>query len=155
MRCAPVHARAAVASAIVTDPDEWPQSRRHAATEHAAAQRRAREAEAAQARAVIATFVESARARGLPTTPLRARGYDGRSTYRTGLSGWPLHTDGRMAIGADGEFYLLSVPTSWRSRLFGVQLEPADPPLQVGRSAGDGESISLAELLQRSLDATG
>ena len=60
-----------------------------------------------------------------------------------------------MAIGTDGEFYLLTVPASLRARLRGVDLTPSDPPLQVGRSAVDGESISLAELLQRRLDAGG
>ena len=84
---------------------------------------------------------------------LRARSYDGHSTYRTGRLGWLLHTDGRMAVGTDGEFYLLSVPPSLRGRLFGVDLRAHEPPLQVGRGAGDGESISLAELLERRLDA--
>lgn len=133
--------------------DEWTTRRRYAAAEHAAAQRRARAADSQRARRLIAEFITSAGARALAPGPLRARGYDGRSLYRTGLSGWLLHTDGRMAVGTDGEFYLLSVPTTMRGRLVGVHLEPQDPPLQVGRGAGDGESIALAELLQRALDA--
>lgn len=141
-----------VALISVTEPADWTSNRRHAADEHAAAQRRARAAESDRARLVIKDFVAAATARGLPPRPLRARGYDG-SSYRTRLRGWPLHTDGRMAIGTDGEFYLLTVPASLLARLRGVELTPADPPLQVGRSAGDGESISLAELLQRRLDA--
>jgi len=137
----------------MTDP--WTERRRYAATEHAAAQRQVRAADSQRARELIAAFIESARALGPAPTPLRARGYGGHSSYRTGLTGWLLHTDGRMAIGADGEFYLLSVPSTLRGRLTGVRLEPQDPPLQVGRGAGDGESISLAELLQRILDARG
>lgn len=133
--------------------DEWTARRRYAATEHAASQRRARAADSRLARRLIAEFIISAGERGLVPGPLRARGYDGRSTYRTGVRGWLLHTDARMAVGIDGEFYLLSVPTTMRGRFVGVQLQPQDPPLQVGRGAGDGESIALAELLQRALDA--
>ena len=132
--------------------DGWTERRRYAATEHAAAQRKVRAADSQRARALIAQFIESVLVSGLDPVPLRARGYGGHATYRTGLRGWLLHTDGRMAIGTDGEFYLLSVPASMRGRLTGVQLEAQDPPLQVGRGAGDGESISLAELLQRALD---
>lgn len=142
-----------VASASVSDSDSWTDRRRHAATEHAAAHRRARAAESGRAEAVIAEFLVAASRLGVGARPLRARNYAGTSTYRTGLHGWPLHTDGRMAVGTDGEFYLLSVPGTWRGRLLGVRLEPQDPPLHVGRGAGDGESIGLAELLQRRLDA--
>jgi hypothetical protein len=137
----------------VTDPDSWPAARRQAATEHAAAQRRARSAETERARAIVARFVSAATGARLPAERLRARAQAGRATYRTPLRGWYLHTDGRLAVGTDGEFYLLSVPASLRARLFGTTVAAHDPPLQVGRSAGDGESIPLAELLQRRLDA--
>jgi hypothetical protein len=135
----------------VTDGDSWRERRRHAATEHAAAQRRQRASDSDRARAVVASFVKEANRLGIAAEPLRARAYDGRSFYRTGLQGWLLHTDGRMAVGTDAEFYLLAVPTSLRARLVGVHLTPHDPPLNVGRGAGDGESISLSELLDRRL----
>lgn len=139
----------------MTESGSWSDRRRHAAVEHAAAHRRTRAADSAQARLLVADFVRAAAARGLAPAALRARGYAGRSSYRTGLRGWLLHTDGRLAVGTDGEFYLLTVRDSVRGRLLGVRLAPHDPPLQVGRGAGDGESIALAELLQRRLDAGG
>jgi hypothetical protein len=135
----------------VTEPDSWTDRRRHAAAEHAAAHRRERTSESDRARTLVAEFVQSANRLGIAPQPLRARAYDGRSSYRTRLRGWLLHTDGRLAIGTDGEFYLLSVPTSLRARVTGVHLQPHDPPLQVGRGAGDGESIALSELLNRRL----
>ncbi|MEP7053618.1 MAG: hypothetical protein ABI912_00030 [Actinomycetota bacterium] len=135
----------------MTAPDPWTDRRRHAATEHAAAHRRERAVDGERARSVVADFVQAAIRLGIAPAPLRARGYDGRSTYRTRLRGWALHTDGRMAVGTDGEFYLLTVPTSWWAHVVGVHLEPHDPPLQIGRGAGDGESIALSELLDRRL----
>lgn len=137
----------------MTDSESWTELRRHAATKHTEAQRKARAAESERAGELVAQFAAAAAAAGIPPTALRARGYDGRSTYRTRLRGWYLHTDGRMAVGTDGQFYLLTVPASLRARFLGAAVAPHDPPLQIGRSAGDGESIPLAELLRRRLDA--
>lgn len=134
---------------------EWRRKRDDAVAKHAAAVARARAAETEQARALVADFVAQARAKGLKPQPLTAHAYNGRSRYRTDLTGWYVHPDRTLAIGVDGEFYVLGVPASLRSRLLGAQPRPQDPMLVIGRGAKDGESISLRELLHRRLDLAG
>jgi hypothetical protein len=135
------------------DDPRWREQRRQAARDQAAAIGRRKNEETSRARGLVADFVREATARGLRTTELRARGYDGRSSYRTGLVGWYLPRDRTIAAGTDGECYLLVVPDSLRARLVGVTLAPYDVPLQIGRGARDGESIDLPALLQLRLDA--
>ncbi len=134
-------------------PASWAERRRRAVTEHAAALERTRAAETGQARALVAEFVRQARERGLPPTPLVARGYGGRGRYRTGLTGWYVHPDRSVAVGIDGGFYLLDVAPSVLARVTGVTLEPCEPRLVHGVGARDGESVPLQTLLLRRLDA--
>lgn len=108
----------------------------------------------------MAQFVAAARARGLPTEELRARSRSGGATYPTGLRGWALRRDRSSAVAEDGTFYLLSAPAlgvleGLVARRRGVRLEPADPPLVMGRGGRDGESVPLADLLAARLDAPG
>jgi hypothetical protein len=133
------------------DPEEWRRQRAHAVAAHAADAARRLEVETAQARRLIADFAEAAATRGLRTSALMARGYSGRGRFRTGLTGWYLRPD--IAVGTDGEFYLLTAPDSVRGRLSGVTLVPAQPRLVVGEGARDGERISLTELLDLRLAA--
>jgi len=133
--------------------DEWRSKRDDAVAKHAAAAARARAAETEQARALITDFAAEARRRDLPPQKLTALAYNGRSRYRTGLRGWYIHPDRSLAVGLDGEFYVLGVPASLRSRILGAQLRPQDPMLIIGKGAKDGESISLRELLHRRLAA--
>lgn len=134
-------------------PGGWQQRRREAAVEHAATLDRRRAAETLQARQLVGDFVTEASLQGLRTRKLLARAHNGRARYRTGLIGWHLKRDGSLAVTPAGDFYLMSSPTSLRSRLRGVRLEPADPPLAVGVGARDGESMPLRELLRRRLGA--
>ncbi len=129
----------------------WQERRREAAALHAEALERQQRAEAAEARAMVAEFVRAATARGLPPTPLAARSYDGRARYRTPLRGWYLRRNESVAIGTDGEFYVLTAPASLRARLSGVTPAPSDPPLVLGKGGRDGESIDLADALARVL----
>jgi hypothetical protein len=131
--------------------EEWRRQRAHAVAAHAADAARRLEAESARARLLVTGFANTAADRGLRTSPLVARGYSGRGRYRTGLLGWYLRPD--IAVGTDGEFYLLTVPDSVRGRLAGVTLAPAQPRLVVGEGARDGERISLSELLDLRLAA--
>lgn len=87
--------------------------------------------------------------------PLAARSYDGRARYRTPLRGWYLRRNESVAVGTDGEFYVLTVPPSLRARFTGVSPEPSDPPLVLGKGARDGESIDLADALARALAGDG
>ena len=133
--------------------DVWRRHRDLAVSKHAAAERAAREAQTREARQLVEEFAATARERGIPTTRLAARAYNGRSRYRTNVVGWYVHPDRSLAVGVDGAFYVLGVPASMRSRLVGARPQPQDPLLVIGRGARDGESISLRELLARRLAA--
>lgn len=128
-------------------PHDWREQRSVAASAHADALERKRLGETAQAKALIAEFVREARARGLEPVPLKARSYDGRSRYRTPLTGWYLRRNESVAVATDGEFYVLSVPRSVRAMVAGSSVPPADPPLILGKGGRDGESIDLADAL--------
>ena len=118
---------------------------------HAEALARQQRAETAQARALIEQFLLDVAARGIAPTALAARSYDGRARYRTPLLGWYLRRNETVAIGTDGEFYVLSVPTSLRARFTGMTPPPSDPPIILGKGGRDGESIDLADALARVL----
>lgn len=117
--------------------------------ELAAAQERG---ESAQAQQLIDGFVADAGARGLAPEPLRATLFTGQSV-KTDQVGWYLRKNRSLAIGADGRYYVLTVPGGLRERLTGVRLEPSPPPLVVGRGGRDGESGSLVDFLRWRLEA--
>jgi hypothetical protein len=130
----------------------WHEQRRRAIAGHAAAQEAGRAAEAAEAGELLASFVREAADRGLTPSVLSARTFDGRSTYRTNVRGWYLKSNRSVAVGTDGCYYVLSVPSSLRARLTGADLQPSVPRLVVGAGGGDGETVPLAQLLRRRLD---
>jgi hypothetical protein len=132
---------------------EWAEARRRAVEGHAAAEDRRKADEAAAARELIADFVRAAEERALPATRLTARPYQGGARYRTALRGWYLKADRSLAVGTDGELYLLHVPASLRARLAGASVVPHQPRLVVGEGGRDGESIPLRTLLDRRLAA--
>lgn len=133
--------------------EAWRASRREAFEVQARAQRQAEEAASEKVRPLLADFVRRARDLGLGPVPLRARGYSGSASYRTGLRGWYLQPSGPWAVGEDAEFYVLLAATGPLGRLRGVEIAPTPPPPVVGRGARDGESMSLRELLERRLTA--
>ncbi|UTT58290.1 hypothetical protein [Cellulosimicrobium cellulans] len=132
--------------------DDWRRRRTEAAAHQQRELDRQRARESDAARALLADFVARARDRGLAPEPLRARAFDGTATYRTPLRGWYLRRNRSVAVGEDGEFYVLSVPGGVRARLRGVAVEPSDPPLVLGKGGRDGESIDLADALALVLD---
>jgi hypothetical protein len=131
----------------------WHEQRRQAVAGHAAALDASRAAEAEQATALLAGFVRGAAERGIAPTALSVRSFDGRATYRTKLRGWYLKANKSVAVGADGRYYALTVPSSLRARFTGAEVQPSTPRLIVGAGGGDGETMPLALLLQRRLDA--
>ncbi|GIG91675.1 hypothetical protein [Plantactinospora endophytica] len=133
--------------------EDWAEQRRQAIAARALAEQRRREAEHEQARELVAAFTAQARERGLRQTRLRALAYNGRSRYRTRLTGWYLDLARVHAVDAAGNFYLLTVPTSLRARLTGATPAPQPPKLVVGEGGPDGQSIPLAALLRKRLDA--
>jgi hypothetical protein len=132
---------------------DWHEQRRRAVAEHGAALEADRAAEATQAGALLTDFVRRAAERGLSPGVLRARTFDGRATYRTRLRGWYLKSNRSVAVGEDGRYYVLTVPASLRARLTGAELAPSTPRLVVGAGGGDGETVPLAQLLERRLEA--
>lgn len=98
---------------------------------------------------MLREFVDEAARLGPAPEPLRAQGAGGRTRYRTTITGWYLRRDQRAAVGTDGEFYLLTVPTDLRSLIRGARLEPTDPPLVLGSGGRDGESVDLRLALDR------
>ncbi|MEV7974310.1 hypothetical protein [Cellulomonas sp. NPDC089187] len=130
---------------------DWREQRREAAAAHEAALVARQQAESQRARELIREFVAQARERGVAPEPLRAQGYGGRGSFRTGINGWYLRRDRTVAVGADGEFYVLTVPGSVAARWRGVQVQPQDPPLVIGAGGKDGESLDLPIALARVL----
>lgn len=130
---------------------DWRDQRREAAAAHEAALLARQRAESAKARQLIQEFLVRARERGIAPEPLRAQGYGGRGSFRTGIDGWYLRRDRTVAVGSDGEFYVLTVPGSLAARWRGVELTPQDPPLVIGAGGKDGESLDLPIALARVL----
>jgi hypothetical protein len=131
----------------------WLEQRRRAVDGHAAALEAGRAAEAEKAAALLADFVRRATERGLPPAVLNAQSFNGRATYKTKLRGWYLKSNRSVAVGADGRFYALTVPSSLRARFTGADVEPSTPRLVIGAGGRDGETMPLAELLERRLEA--
>lgn len=131
----------------------WAEQRRAAAAEHAASQQRKKDLEATQARAIVAAFVADAHDRGITPVQLTASPYTGRGRYRTDRTGWYIRQNHSLAIGTDGEYYILNVPASLKARWQGVSIAPVDPPLVTGAGGRDGESVPLVDLLRMRLDA--
>lgn len=121
--------------------------------ELAARLERKRQAESAQASVLIERFAADAVAAGLTPERLVARAYTGTAMLRTNVVGWYIKRDRTVAVGTDGKFYLLHAPGGLAARVKGVALEPADPPLELGRGARDGESMPLVDALAKRLEA--
>ncbi len=127
----------------------WRENRRSTTSAHQAALDRRRAADADRARGLLADFVRESRALGPAPVPLRARSRDGRHRYRTTHTGWYLKQNESVAVGTDGEFYVLSVSPSVSAWFRRVAITPSDPPLVLGAGGRDGESIDLAAALDR------
>ena len=132
--------------------EDWTDERTRIVAAQAAAAERAAAKEAAQAQVLIDAFVAEALRRGIEPHPLLAPGPDlRRRRYRTGVIGWYLSRDERVAVDTEGRYFVLRAHGSLRERLVGAVVEPMDPPLVVGRGARDGEAIDLQRLLDRRL----
>lgn len=107
--------------------------------------------EHARAQKLIDSFTEAALASGLPAERLRVRGYGGRGTASSNVTGWYVRNDHSMGVGTDGKLYRLAVPLSLVDRLRGVTLKPMDPPMVLGAGGRDGDSIDLVDALKRLL----
>lgn len=111
----------------------------------------ARRNEAVAAQVLVDQFVLDAAARGVPPVPLLATQLDGRQV-KTDKTGWYVNKGRSLAIGEDGSWYVLTVPSSTFGRFRGVKLKPSPPELHVGRGGRDGESGDLQDFLDRVLN---
>jgi hypothetical protein len=125
-------------------------SRAEEAARRAALAAGAERAESAKAQQLIDQFVRDANAAGVAPEPLRAALYSGQRV-KTDQTGWYLRKNESVAVGTDGNYYILTVPGGLKERLRGVKLKPSPPPLIVGKGGRDGETGDLAEFLQRRL----
>jgi hypothetical protein len=122
---------------------DWSEQRARAIDAHAADLARRQAAESSRAAEMLRAFVATARERGLEPVRLVARSYDGRHRYRTGLTGWYLRPDEGIAVGSDGRYYVLAVPSSLRALVTGTTLTPSTPGLVLGEGGRDGERVTL------------
>ncbi|MGA4506646.1 hypothetical protein ACQB6R_13940 [Propionibacteriaceae bacterium G1746] len=102
--------------------------------------------ESARAQKLVDEFVAEARRRAIATQPLVASTLDGH-TVKTDKVGWYIRANRSVAVGDDGQYYVLTVPAGFMARLRGVKLEPSPPPLVVGRGGRDGDSGDLSSFL--------
>jgi hypothetical protein len=134
------------------EPDpQWKQQRARAIASHAAELARRESAEADEAQEMLRAFAASMSSRGIAPLALRARSYDGRHRYRTGLRGWYLRVDESLAVDEQGQFYILLVRGSLRALVSGTTIAPTRPRLVIGEGGRDGERIALRALLDRIL----
>jgi len=113
------------------------------------ARRQQRESE--QASRMLQEFVTQAQAAGIAPTQLYARSYNGTSRYKTKVTGWYLKSNESVAVDTNANFYVLSVQGSLAARFRGAPIEPSAPPLVLGLGGRDGESLDLAEAIERIL----
>jgi hypothetical protein len=103
------------------------------------------------AQKLIDDFIAQAQAAGLAPVPLKARTYTGK-IVRTNRAGWYLRNDGSVAIGSDGSYLQLVIPSGVFDRFRRVSVAPSAPPLVVGKGGRDGESGELSFFLARALN---
>ncbi len=108
-------------------------------------------AESARASDFLRQFVRSAAESGLAPEPLMARGYGGKGSAKTPLSGWYLKADKSLAVDTDGNFYILTTDLSLLDRVRGVAPNPVPAPLVLSKGGRDGEQMDLTAKLDELL----
>ncbi|MFV0426831.1 MAG: hypothetical protein ACK5KU_07335 [Beutenbergiaceae bacterium] len=133
-----------------TGSSDWATERTAAAHEHQKRLRARRQVEHAQAAAILAEFAAVAPAR-LPPQPLVIRGYGGHGCARSTITGWYLRIDRTLAVGIDGQFYVLTAHLRLLDRFRRLELHPSPAPLVIGAGGRDGDTIALEDALERLL----
>lgn len=129
----------------------WAEQRTEAAAIQAARLAQRQDVEYRKAEVQLADFLPVVKAHGPAPVDLVVQGYGGRGEARTKLRGWYLRNNKTVALGTDGKFYVLIAPLSAWDKLRGVKVLPTRPPLIIGEGGKDGDSIDLADALERVL----
>ncbi|PKQ25363.1 MAG: hypothetical protein CVT64_10190 [Actinobacteria bacterium HGW-Actinobacteria-4] len=131
----------------------WPEQRGEAALKKADALARKRHGETLVAAKMVREFADRATAAGITPVQFSARTYDGNARYRTHIYGWYLKKDRSVGVSTDGVFYVLTAPRRFMSHFTGTHVEPAEPPLELGKGGRDGESMPIETALAKRLAA--
>ena len=131
---------------------DWVAQRTEAAAIQQARLAQRQDAEHKRAEAQLAAFLPVVKAHGPAPVDLIVQGYGGVGEARTNLRGWYLRNNRTCALGTDGKFYVLIAPLSrFRPSFMKVPVAPTRPPMIIGEGGKDGDTIELAEALERVL----
>lgn len=136
-------------SPMTENTEDWPAQRRAAAQAHSEHLAQAQAREVARAETQIAEFMDRMQGAQVPPERLVAKKLSGNGPVRTTQFGWYIRSNRSAAIGVDGKFYLLLADGGIRTWLRGADINPSPPPLVLGASGRDGESITLRDALAR------
>ena len=132
--------------------DDWVAQRTKAAAIQADRLSARKNAEHERAEAQLAEFLPVVTAHGPAPVDLVVQGYGGVGQAKSNRRGWYLRNNRTCALGTDGKFYVLIAPLSrfhpvWKK----VEVPPTRPPLIIGEGGKDGETIDLADAIERVL----
>lgn len=131
---------------------DWAAQRTEAAAIQAQRLAARQNAEHERAEALLASFLPVVTTRGPKPVDLIVQGYGGQGTARSKLRGWYLRNNRTCALGTDGKFYVLIAPLNrFHPSWLKVDVQPTRPPLIIGEGGKDGDTIDLAEALERIL----
>jgi hypothetical protein len=131
----------------------WADKRGEDALAKADALERKRHSESLVAAKLVRDFAAQAAEAGITPVRFGARTYDGNARYRTHIHGWYLKRDRSVGVSIDGYFYVLTAPRRLKSLFIGAHVEPAVPPLELGKGGRDGESMPMETALAKRLAA--
>jgi len=110
------------------------------------------DAEHRRAELQLEAFLPVVKAHGPAPVDLVVQGYGGVGTAPTNLRGWYLRNNRTCALGTDGRFYVLIAPLNrFHPPFIKVKVPPSRPPMIIGEGGKDGDTIELAEALERIL----
>jgi len=130
--------------------DSWVHQRTQAAAIQASRLAERQDAEHRKAEALLAEFLPVVKARGPAPVELLVQGYGGQGSAKSNLRGWYLRNNRTCALGTDGKFYVLIAPLSrLHPRFMRINVRPTRPPMILGEGGKDGDTIDLADALER------
>ena len=137
---------------VYVSANDWAAQRTEAAAIHAARLAERQSAEHERAEALLASFLPVVKAHGPAPVELVVQGYGGQGSAKSNLRGWYLRNNRTCALGTDGKFYVLIAPLNrFHPSFMKVKVAPTRPPLIIGEGGKDGDSIDLADAVERIL----